>query len=201
MSSSSYFSAPSAPRVPVNPYATKSNEVPRIRIRDPSNLSQRPSQKNNVPPIAASQPHFPLRPPSNHRPPQPQNPSSGLLKVSDAYPSIYQTIFSSKFDTFNKLQTEVFQAVAQTDSNVVVAAPTGSGKTVVFEMAIIRHLQRQRLENPSLGTMKNFSKNSKVSGTQSFVSIPKHSQRANSNFLLPRRLCTLPHRRPLLTRE
>lgn len=43
-----------------------------------------------------------------------------------------------------------------------MAAPTGSGKTVVFEMAIIRLLQRQRLEDPSLGTTKNFSKMSKI---------------------------------------
>jgi len=59
-------------------------------------------------------------------------------------------------------KSEVFECVAHTDANVVVAAPTGSGKTCVFEMAIIRLLQRQRLEEPSLGTTKNFSKMNKI---------------------------------------
>ena len=108
MSQSSYFSNSSAPRVPVNPYAKTTKQVPRSRIRDPTNLPQKPSnlgQNSNVPPVAAGNPHFPLPPPSNHRPQQ--NQSSRLLKVCDAYPAIYQGIFSSKFDTFNKLQTEV----------------------------------------------------------------------------------------------
>jgi len=45
------------------------------------------------------------------------------------------------FKHFNPVQTQVFGALYNTDSNVLVAAPTGSGKTVCAEFAILRMLQ------------------------------------------------------------
>ena len=54
-------------------------------------------------------------------------------------PIQYQPIFK-KFPFFNKVQSKVFDDVLYTDSPIVVSSPTGSGKTVVFELAIIRVL-------------------------------------------------------------
>ena len=47
-----------------------------------------------------------------------------------------------RFRTFNPIQTQVFTALYNTDDNVLVAAPTGSGKTVCGEFALLRMLQK-----------------------------------------------------------
>jgi len=43
-----------------------------------------------------------------------------------------------KFTHFNPIQTQVFHAVYHTDDNIFLGAPTGSGKTVVAELAMLR---------------------------------------------------------------
>uniref|UniRef100_A0A673GIZ5 Activating signal cointegrator 1 complex subunit 3 n=1 Tax=Sinocyclocheilus rhinocerous TaxID=307959 RepID=A0A673GIZ5_9TELE len=52
-----------------------------------------------------------------------------------AFESLYQ-----KFPFFNPIQTQVFNAVYNSDDNVFVGAPTGSGKTICAEFAILRML-------------------------------------------------------------
>ncbi|KAL3419662.1 pre-mRNA splicing helicase [Phlyctema vagabunda] len=42
------------------------------------------------------------------------------------------------YDLFNAVQSKCFDSVYNTNSNVVVSAPTGSGKTVILELAICR---------------------------------------------------------------
>eukprot|EP00798_Chlamydomonas_sp_ICE-L_P019205 gene19205-25823_t len=43
---------------------------------------------------------------------------------------------------FNPIQTQVFTAMYNTDDNALVAAPTGSGKTICAEFAVLRMLTR-----------------------------------------------------------
>ncbi|KAF5375631.1 hypothetical protein D9757_008508 [Collybiopsis confluens] len=43
-----------------------------------------------------------------------------------------------KINTFNKIQTQVFQSLYTSDENVFIGAPTGSGKTVCAEFALLR---------------------------------------------------------------
>jgi pre-mRNA-splicing helicase BRR2 len=43
------------------------------------------------------------------------------------------------WNTFNKIQTQVFNSLFSTDDNVFVGAPTGSGKTVCAEFALLRN--------------------------------------------------------------
>ncbi|KIR98655.1 hypothetical protein L804_04231 [Cryptococcus deuterogattii 2001/935-1] len=45
-----------------------------------------------------------------------------------------------KFLCFNKVQSEVFDDVYESDENLVVSAPTGSGKTTIFELAFLHNL-------------------------------------------------------------
>ncbi len=47
---------------------------------------------------------------------------------------------SNKFHSFNHLQSEMVNVLANSDDNVIVSAPTGAGKTVLFEMAMARLL-------------------------------------------------------------
>ncbi|RWS23564.1 putative ATP-dependent DNA helicase HFM1-like protein [Leptotrombidium deliense] len=54
-------------------------------------------------------------------------------------PEEYRSIFNG-YDTFNLLQSIAFKTVYNSDKSVVVSAPTSSGKTVIFELAIIRLL-------------------------------------------------------------
>ena len=58
----------------------------------------------------------------------------------DELPEAYRKVFA-KFPYFNLIQSTVFDDVLHTDRPMVVAAPTGCGKTVIFELAIIRVLQ------------------------------------------------------------
>jgi len=48
----------------------------------------------------------------------------------------FESIFS--FSHFNAVQTQIFHTAYQTDANVLVGAPTGSGKTVTAELAVLR---------------------------------------------------------------
>ncbi|QRW16469.1 mitochondrial import inner membrane translocase subunit TIM54 [Rhizoctonia solani] len=48
-----------------------------------------------------------------------------------------------KFGVFNAMQSQCFNTAVNTESNMVISAPTGAGKTVLFELSIIRLLQSQ----------------------------------------------------------
>lgn len=48
----------------------------------------------------------------------------------------YQSLFP--FDYFNPIQTQIFHTMFHTDHSVLLGAPTGSGKTVAAELAILR---------------------------------------------------------------
>ena len=73
--------------------------------------------------------------------PEPFPPHTALLDlqpqpVSALHNKTFEGLYS--FETFNKIQTQVFQALYTTDENVFIGAPTGSGKTVCAEFALLR---------------------------------------------------------------
>lgn len=47
-------------------------------------------------------------------------------------------LFLEKFQNFNPMQSELANMLAHSDDNIVLAAPTGAGKTAIFEMAMAR---------------------------------------------------------------
>jgi activating signal cointegrator complex subunit 3 len=49
----------------------------------------------------------------------------------------YEQLFT-KYDTFNPIQTQLFHVLYHSDTPVFVGAPTGSGKTTVAELGILR---------------------------------------------------------------
>ena len=47
------------------------------------------------------------------------------------------------WERFNKVQTQVFNSLFNTDDNVFIGAPTGSGKTICAEFALLRHWSKK----------------------------------------------------------
>ncbi|THH20310.1 hypothetical protein EW146_g1011 [Bondarzewia mesenterica] len=60
------------------------------------------------------------------------------LPLSALHNKEFESIYSSTLQTFNKIQTQVFQALYTSDENVFIGAPTGSGKTICTEFALLR---------------------------------------------------------------
>src|SRR5690606_5570777 len=60
------------------------------------------------------------------------------LPVSDLKVPEYTRLYPD-WKVFNPIQTQTFTSLYTTDDNVLVAAPTGSGKTVCAEFALLRH--------------------------------------------------------------
>ncbi|GAA5888947.1 hypothetical protein JCM5296_002752 [Sporobolomyces johnsonii] len=58
------------------------------------------------------------------------------LRPVSELPDMFRSLW--RFGVFNAVQSVCFDALFKTDQNVVVSAPTGGGKTVLFELAIIR---------------------------------------------------------------
>ncbi|XP_008558910.1 U5 small nuclear ribonucleoprotein 200 kDa helicase [Microplitis demolitor] len=52
----------------------------------------------------------------------------------------FEALYVGKFVQFNPIQTQVFNAVYNSNDNVFIGAPTGSGKTTIAEFAILRLL-------------------------------------------------------------
>jgi hypothetical protein len=61
-------------------------------------------------------------------PPPPPPPRIPLLKVADVIPREFLHVFPYEF--LNEVQTRSYAAVFNSNDNVIVASPTGSGKTV-----------------------------------------------------------------------
>ena len=50
----------------------------------------------------------------------------------------YEKLYEGRFTHFNPIQTQAFHVLHYSDHNVLMGAPTGSGKTVCSELAILR---------------------------------------------------------------
>ena len=59
-----------------------------------------------------------------------------LLCRNVEFEKLYQ-----RFRSFNPIQTQTFNVLFNLDDNVLVAAPTGSGKTVCAEFALLRMIK------------------------------------------------------------
>ncbi|XP_051808793.1 probable ATP-dependent DNA helicase HFM1 isoform X2 [Acanthochromis polyacanthus] len=64
---------------------------------------------------------------------------SGVLRPVSEIPVRFRSVFN-EFPFFNYVQSKALDDVLYTSKNFVACAPTGSGKTVLFELAIIRLL-------------------------------------------------------------
>mmetsp|Transcript_17985 Transcript_17985/g.30596 ORF Transcript_17985/g.30596 Transcript_17985/m.30596 type:complete len:2161 (-) Transcript_17985:3045-9527(-) len=61
----------------------------------------------------------------------------------------FESLYTSKFTHFNPIQTQIFHTMYHRDDNVLLGAPTGSGKTISSELALLRVFK----EYPDLKTV------------------------------------------------
>ncbi|VDK20154.1 unnamed protein product, partial [Anisakis simplex] len=66
------------------------------------------------------------------------------LPISALNNKQFQSIFEQKnINVFNPIQTQVFRTVYESNENVFIGAPHGSGKRVCAELAILRHFDNK----------------------------------------------------------
>ncbi|KAG0010834.1 DEIH-box ATPase, partial [Podila clonocystis] len=58
----------------------------------------------------------------------------------------FEAIYSESISKFNPIQTQVFNSLYTLDDNVFVGAPTGSGKTICAEFAMMRQWNKKSAE-------------------------------------------------------
>ncbi|VDM67200.1 unnamed protein product [Strongylus vulgaris] len=62
------------------------------------------------------------------------------LPISALNNKHFEAVFQARdIKIFNPIQTQVFRTVYESNDNVLIAAPNGSGKTACAELAILRH--------------------------------------------------------------
>lgn len=66
------------------------------------------------------------------------------LNITELQNEKFIKFYTDQFEYFNPIQTQVFNTVYKRDDNALIAAPTGSGKTVLAELAIMRMLTESK---------------------------------------------------------
>ncbi|KAK2627341.1 hypothetical protein QTJ16_003307 [Diplocarpon rosae] len=94
-------------------------QIPQIPVHLTTNLIAQPNALRNTPPMA-----------------------HGIQLVSPyELPDRFRQVFP--YELFNAVQSKCFAPIYKTNDNVVVSAPTGSGKTALLELAICRLIEGQ----------------------------------------------------------
>lgn len=99
--------------------------------------------------------HLDFRRSSHQKPPLHATKEIALLSTASVLPDRLRSFFP--FQYFNAMQSEAFSQIYDSDQNVVLSAPTASGKTTCFEMAIAR-LMHHEVETKSFKVLPHLIK-------------------------------------------
>ncbi|XP_055620096.1 probable ATP-dependent DNA helicase HFM1 [Toxorhynchites rutilus septentrionalis] len=78
---------------------------------------------------------------SSHPRPSIYTGRTGNLRSVEEIAPVFHHVFH-EFSTFNEIQSMVMDDILYTDKSLAISAPTGSGKTTVFELAMVRLLMQ-----------------------------------------------------------
>lgn len=86
--------------------------------------------------------HKTRKPPLLHKFNQTNRPKASRrqVPVSHLFQAPASTLWKGRFEKFNALQSELANQLCHSDDHSIVSAPTGAGKTVIFEMAMARFI-------------------------------------------------------------
>lgn len=106
----------------------------------------------------------PAIPPIRHNFDRSSRPSSRRMQhpVSDVFPEPVSLLWKGKFEKFNHLQSELAGNLSQTNDHIIVSAPTGAGKTAIFEMAMAKFILDDLSNNQSGPPRDKLSKSRKM---------------------------------------
>ena len=79
-----------------------------------------------------------IRLPIENNPQTPIDLKAPLVPISRLKNPIFESLYSSKFAYFNRIQSHIFETLYEGENNVLIGAPTGSGKTIMAELAMLR---------------------------------------------------------------
>jgi antiviral helicase SLH1 len=57
------------------------------------------------------------------------------IPISALQDPVYEAIYAKGFQYFNPIQSQIFHSLYYTNVNCLIGAPTGSGKTIIAELA------------------------------------------------------------------
>ena len=85
--------------------------------------------------------------------------------------TIINSLWSLKFKNFNHFQSVMVNVLSDSDDNVVVSAPTGAGKSTIFEMAMARFLTIDLKSQEQQGKPSNPTRSPRISKARKMVYI------------------------------
>ena len=74
-----------------------------------------------------------------------------MVPVSSLFSSPTSKLWTCKFHSFNHIQSQMSQKIVNSHHNIVVSAPTGAGKTCIFELAMAKLLTSEIGKRDEIG--------------------------------------------------
>ena len=90
-----------------------------------------------------------------------------LRKFKQDYPR-FKSMF--QFDDFNAVQNQCYPKIFNSQDNIIVSAPTSSGKTVLFELMIAKLMDQQKTKCLYLAPIKSLCHEKYQSWRKKFIS-------------------------------
>ncbi|CAH8493771.1 unnamed protein product [Schistosoma turkestanicum] len=95
----------------------------------------------------------------------------------------FEALYTDRIKVFNPIQTQVFNSLYNSDENVLIAAPTGSGKTVCAELAIFRLITTHQSMSSSSNTTNQTDSSSTIANFRCIYVLPPHEEQVEQRYI------------------
>ena len=118
------------------PQRTTFHEIPRILIYSITYLTQLAGTKTSITENTNLRQLNQLQNNASELSRHQYGSTSSLVLATEVLPYNQRSVFP--FNQFNEMQSKAFSSIYNSSNNCVISSPTGSGKTVLFELAILK---------------------------------------------------------------